>query len=123
MKTCPYCGKENDDGAEQCIGCATPLGVQQAATALAKATACPLCGKSDGYELSVPIRRSFSWLVFILGGFIIAAVHSASRKQRVKCNGCGGFFYVSTGTSKAFLVILIILIALVLLGWIGLFAN
>ena len=117
MIFCHHCGKENVDDAIQCHACATVLTEHPAApTAPASTEACPLCGKRDGYKLSVPVRRSFSWLVFLMGGFIIAALHTLSRKRRVTCNHCGGFFNVRTGSSRTFLIIMLIVIALTVLG-------
>jgi hypothetical protein len=41
-------------------------------------------------------------------------VHSLSRRQKVQCNQCGGFFYVHTVRSRVFFVLLFLLMVLIL---------
>lgn len=123
MKTCTYCGKENEDSETHCTCCATSLPEQTATPPPTRRTVCPHCGQGEDFEVCLPLRRLFSWRVLILGGFLIAAVHCVSRKSRVKCDNCGGFFYLRTGAAKVYLAILILLIALALLGFIEVFAG
>jgi hypothetical protein len=61
--------------------------------------------------LALALRDSFSWLVFLAGGFVAVLFHNASRERRVQCNGCGHFFGIRTPMSKLSLVVFWFLIA------------
>ena len=69
------------------------------------------------------MRGSFSWVVFVLGGFIAVLFHNASRERRVQCNPCRAIFGIRSPLSKVSVVIFwlliipgIITLILVLLG-------
>src|SRR5256885_15514872 len=100
MRNCTYCGKPNEVTATQCLLCGTAFESQPQAT-VAKATrCCPHCGKAGDYQPAVALKKSWSLVAFLLGGFILMMVHSLSRRQKVQCNQCSGFFYVHTVRSR-----------------------
>jgi chromate transport protein ChrA len=84
---------------------------------------CPTCGAHDGYKTGITLGGSFSWVAFLLGGFIAVFFRNFSRQRRVQCNACGTFFGIRTPLSKLSLVAYwlligptIVLLLFVLLG-------
>jgi len=114
MKRCSYCGRENDVTVSICKGCGTTLPKVESsaipAEPIVSGPACPACGGQD-HTAALALRGSFSWLVFLAGGFIAVLFHNASRQRRVQCNGCGHFFGIRTPMSKLSLVVFWFLIA------------
>src|SRR6266581_4186982 len=114
MKVCHYCGRENDATLATCRECGTTLPDIEGVVPRAqpkRAIVCPACGAHDDYKTGVALRGSFSWVVFLLGGFIAVLFHNASRQRRVQCNACGAFFGIRTPLSKGSLFIFWLLIA------------
>jgi len=77
---------------------------------------CPGCGAVGDYSPAVELRGSFSWPVFIVGGFFAVLFRNAGRRRKVKCNQCGHLFYVRTPLSNLSLLFFWILILLGVAG-------
>lgn len=113
MKTCSYCGHENESNLAHCEQCCTEL---QDAGAVILSTpkpvvVCPACGVADNYKAAIALRGSFNWAVYFLGGFLGVIFHNASHQKRVQCNACGEFFGIRSPMSKISLVIFWLLVA------------
>lgn len=114
MKRCSYCGRENDAALATCQDCGTNLPDTESTAVAAQpkpAVVCPACGAHDDFKTGLALRGSFSWLVFFVSGFIAVMFHNASRRRRVQCNACGGFFDIRTPLSKVSLAVFWLLIA------------
>ena len=114
MTRCSYCGFENDVTVSICKGCGSTLPKVESRVIPAKAVvsgpACPVCGGQD-YSEALALRGSFSWLVFLAGGFLAVLFHNASREERVRCNACGHFFGIRTPMSRLSLIVFWFLVA------------
>jgi len=115
VKTCSYCGRENEESTARCAQCGSelppgsPAGLDHPD---AKAgVACPACGAVDDYKAAIVLRGSFNWAVCFLGGLLGILFHNASRRQRVQCNACGEFFEVRSFMSKVSLLLFWLLMA------------
>ena len=114
MKTCSYCGRENEVTLAHCGQCGTELPDNEGAVACSapkSAVVCPACGVTDNNKAAIALRGSFNWIVYFLGGFFGVMFHNASRQQRVQCNACGEFFGIRSPMSKISLVIFWLLVA------------
>jgi len=115
MKACSYCGKQYPDEAVVCsidgqsLDGPTESRQKTSGESVARVL-CPACGASDGYTPTVELRGSFSWPIFLAGGFLAVLFRNAGRSRRVRCNKCEAIFNVRTPVSKLSLVIFWLLI-------------
>ena len=121
MKTCQYCGATYADDA---ITCSVDGEILKAGSESQPAlnvptqrgNRCPGCGAVGDYSPAVELRGSFSWPVFIVGGFFAVLFRNAGRRRKVKCNQCGHLFYIRTPLSNLSLLFFWILILLGVAG-------
>src|SRR5687767_13960632 len=100
MKQCSYCGKENEASLAMCQGCGTSLPKSEIPPLLAQTPksgmTCPACGVPETFTEVAAFRSSFSWIAFLMGGFLAVLFHNASREVRVQCNACEKIFGIQT---------------------------
>jgi len=133
MKTCPYCGGENEDRAGACARCGTEFVadskpvpeddgkvLRQSTATHHKEQSCPNCGSTEYRDAGV-LRKHYNPWVAHLGGWVGLALYGGSRKKQVQCVDCDTLSEWRTARSKILLAMLIALLIWALAGIIGRF--
>jgi hypothetical protein len=74
---------------------------------------CPRCMAMGGHALAPEYTRSVYPLAWHFGGFLLSIFYSGSKKQRFNCRECGELFHAHTATSRGYLLLFLLLVALI----------
>jgi hypothetical protein len=76
---------------------------------------CPKCGSHDLLHAE-PFKRHFSIWAWLLGGFLLSLLWSASSSKAMRCQSCDHVFRLSSDITQIARILLVGLIILMLLN-------
>ncbi len=76
---------------------------------------CPSCGNPEWAAAGVLTRPNSFWLMH-LGGWLLASLWGASRKQQVRCVQCDHLYFAETRGTRIAGILLWVFVLMVLLG-------
>lgn len=74
---------------------------------------CQRCHTLGGHVDVSPYRSSVSGIAWHFGGFLFSIFYSASRKHKFRCRSCDETFYSHTPTSRAYRILFLLMLAIV----------
>ena len=74
---------------------------------------CSKCRTLGGHTEITPYRGSVSRMDHHFGGALLSVFHAASRKQRFRCHECSTEFEAHSGTSRAYQLLYVMMVAFI----------
>jgi len=79
------------------------------------------CSECGGGEYCPPSKSGSLYqllymVFFFCGGFLLSAVYSLGKKERIQCSKCGRFYEAHTPKTKRYRAVFIALIILIIIG-------